>query len=103
MYGEVGEGLYRGCAMDSRRDTLKSAPPRTLPCTGPPLVHYRKMIELADPFLYMELRGIRYDRERAKAMLRRHRRADQACGRPAGRFCGQRTSRARKAASAPCG
>ena len=27
------------------------------------------MIELQTPFLYMELRGIRYDRERAKAML----------------------------------
>mgnify|MGYP003693774407 CR=1 FL=1 len=68
MYGDVGEGLYRGCAMDSAV-TLEICAAQDAALHGPPLVHYRKMIELQTPFLYMELRGIRYDRDRAKAML----------------------------------
>jgi uracil-DNA glycosylase len=68
MYGEVGEGLYRGCAMDSAV-TLEICAAQDAALHGPPLIHYRKMIELQTPFLYMELRGIRYDCAKAKAML----------------------------------
>ena len=69
MYAEVGENLYRGCAMDSAV-TLEICSAQDTALTGPPLAHYRKMIELQTPFLYMELRGIRYDKENATRMLR---------------------------------
>lgn len=70
MYAEVGENLYRGCARDSAV-TLEICLAQDSALTGAPLAHYRKMIELQTPFLFMELRGIRYDRENAKAMLAR--------------------------------
>ena len=69
MYAEVGENLYQGCAMDSAV-TLEICSAQDTVLTGPPLAHYRKMIELQTPFLYMELRGIRYDKDNANRMLR---------------------------------
>jgi len=68
MYGEVGEGLYRGCAMDSAI-TLEICSAQDNVLTGPPLAHYRKIIELQNIFLYMELRGIRYDQTRVDRLL----------------------------------
>ena len=68
MYAEVGENLYRGCAMDSAV-TLEICSAQDRVLTGAPLTHYRRMIELQTPFLYMELRGIRYDTANAKQML----------------------------------
>lgn len=32
--------------------------------------HYRKMVHMLNPFLYMELRGIKYDQENVNSMLR---------------------------------
>jgi hypothetical protein len=55
MYGEIGEGLYRGCAMDSAV-TLEICNAQDSVLVGSPLAHYRKMIELQNVF-YMELRG----------------------------------------------
>jgi uracil-DNA glycosylase len=60
MYGQVGEGLYRGCAMDSAI-TLEICNAQDTVLRGKPLAHYHKMIELQNVFLYMELRGIRYN------------------------------------------
>ena len=68
MYADVGENLYRGCAMDSAV-TLEICSAQDQALSGPPLAHYRKMIELQTPFLYMELRGIRYDQDNAARML----------------------------------
>ena len=68
MYADVGENLYRGCAMDSAV-TLEICSAQDQALSGPPLAHYRKMIELQTPFLYMELRGIRYDKDNAARML----------------------------------
>ena len=59
MY-EGGEPLYVGCAMDSAV-TLEICNAQDTALTGRRLAHYRKMIELQNPFLYMELRGIRYN------------------------------------------
>jgi DNA polymerase len=59
MY-EGGEPLYIGCAMDSAV-TLEICNAQDGALSGARLAHYRKMIELQNPFLYMELRGIRYN------------------------------------------
>ena len=59
MY-EGGEPLYVGCAMDSAV-TLEICNAQDGALSGARLAHYRKMIELQNPFLYMELRGIRYN------------------------------------------
>jgi DNA polymerase len=68
MYADVGEKLYQGCARDSAV-TLEICHAQDAALTGAPLAHYHKMIELQTPFLYMELRGIRYDKENAARML----------------------------------
>jgi uracil-DNA glycosylase family 4 len=68
MYGEVGEGLYRGCAMDSAI-TLEICSAQDNVLVGAPLTHYRKIIELQNVFLYMELRGIRYNQENVNQLL----------------------------------
>lgn len=67
MYNSTGEGLFRGCALDSAitcevanvHDGILQNDPvyRT---AGP---HYRKIIEMQRPFLYMELQGMKYNRE----------------------------------------
>jgi uracil-DNA glycosylase family 4 len=64
-----GEPLYQGCALDSAV-TLEICNAQDSALTGAPLAHYRKMIELQTPFLYMELRGIPYSASQAAAMLR---------------------------------
>jgi DNA polymerase I-like protein with 3'-5' exonuclease and polymerase domains len=68
MYGKVGEGLYRGCAMDAAV-TLEICNAQDQVLRGPPLTHYRQLLKLQNVFLYMELRGIRYDSENAARML----------------------------------
>ena len=60
------------------------------------------MIELQTPFLYMELRGIRYDRERAKAMLADTVEQIKPVGDRLAASAGKEL-RARRAASPPCG
>ena len=68
MYDNVDEELYRGCAMDSAV-TLEICNAQDNVLKGGPLVHYRKMLELQKPFMYMQLRGIRYDAAGAAKML----------------------------------
>ena len=63
-----GEALYRGCARDSAV-TLEICSAQDRALAGAPLQHYHKMIELQTPFLYMELRGIRYDTANAARIL----------------------------------
>lgn len=63
-----GEDLYQGCAMDSAV-TLEICTAQDSVLAGAPLAHYRRMIDLQTVFLYMELRGIRYDKENAARML----------------------------------
>jgi len=67
MY-EGGEPLYVGCAMDSAV-TLEICNAQDGALSGARLAHYHKMIELQNPFLYMELRGIRYDRSAIEGEL----------------------------------
>lgn len=62
MYDADGEGLYRGCAIDTAV-TLEICNAQDQVMTGQSLIHYHKMIEIQNPFLYMELRGIKYDLE----------------------------------------
>jgi DNA polymerase I-like protein with 3'-5' exonuclease and polymerase domains len=63
-----GEVLYRGCAMYSAV-TLEICNAQDAVLRGPPLAHYRKMLQLQNVFLYMELRGIRYDQQNVNRML----------------------------------
>lgn len=68
MYHADGEGLYRGCAMDSAV-TLEICNAQDAVLQGRPLRHYRQLIGLQNVFLYMELRGIAYDGLSARHML----------------------------------
>lgn len=69
MYSSDGEGLFRGCAMDSAV-TLEICSAQDSVLSGPSLLHYRKMIEIQNPFLFMELKGIRYDQEKVTQTLK---------------------------------
>ena len=60
MYASNGEGLFIGCARDSAVE-LEVSNAQDGVLTGSSLIHYHKMLEIQNPFLYMELRGIRYD------------------------------------------
>jgi len=62
------ETFYRYCAKDSAV-TLEicNAQDSALDPSG--LVHYRKNVDMLNPLLYMELRGINYDQESAKKQL----------------------------------
>jgi uracil-DNA glycosylase family 4 len=63
-----GNPLYQGCAMDSAV-TLEICTAQDSVLKGAQLAHYRKTIELQTPFLYMELRGIKYDTSQAQEEL----------------------------------
>jgi uracil-DNA glycosylase family 4 len=60
MYVDRGEGLYQGCATDSAV-TLEICNTQDQVLTGPELQHYRSMIQIENPFHYMEQRGMLYD------------------------------------------
>lgn len=62
MYQSTGEDLARGCCIDTAA-TLEICSNQDNVLTGSSLVHYRKNIEMLNPLLYMELRGIKYDQE----------------------------------------
>lgn len=70
MYNSTGDGLFRGCALDSAV-TLEICIAQDSVLTGQSRIHYDKTIELQRPFLYMELRGISYDQSNATEMLRK--------------------------------
>jgi DNA polymerase I-like protein with 3'-5' exonuclease and polymerase domains len=72
MYESDGVGLARGCGIDccvtaeisqAHLGILENEPEYR-----PANIHYRKMIELQKPFLFMELRGIAYDKEKQKEL-----------------------------------
>lgn len=63
-----GNPLYTGCAMDSAV-TLEICNAQDAVLRGRQREHYHKTIELQTPFLYMELRGIKYDTEKARETL----------------------------------
>jgi uracil-DNA glycosylase len=63
-----GAPLYQGCAMDSAV-TLEICQAQDAALKGRQREHYRQTIELQTPFLYMELRGIKYDTEKAREAL----------------------------------
>ncbi len=67
MYVDRGEGLYRGCAIDVIA-TMEISRAQDAVLHGSGLTHYHKTISLQKPFLYMELRGIRYDQENANKL-----------------------------------
>lgn len=69
MYSTSGEGLFRGCAIDTAV-TLEVCIAQDSILTGPRLQHYRTMIELQRPFLFMELRGIKYNAQAAADRLK---------------------------------
>lgn len=73
MYESNGDGLFKGCAMDSAV-TLEICNAQDTVLVNDPtyrtsMDHYRKMISMQNPFLYMELKGIKYDQENVTRML----------------------------------
>ena len=60
MYVSEGDGLAQGCCTDTTV-TLEICEAQDNVLEGLSLQHYRKNIEMLNPALYMELRGIRYD------------------------------------------
>lgn len=64
-----GEGLFKGCALDSAV-TLEICNAQDGVLNGPSRLHYRKIIDIQNPFLYMELRGMKLDQEAANAKIK---------------------------------
>lgn len=62
------ETLYKYCARDSAV-TIEVASNQDNVLQGSGLAHYRKNVEMLNPLLYMELRGIKYDTEKVKTKL----------------------------------
>lgn len=62
MYESTGENLAIGCCKDTAV-TLEICNAQDNVLKGPSLQHYRKNMEMLNPLLYMELRGIKYDQE----------------------------------------
>jgi DNA polymerase I-like protein with 3'-5' exonuclease and polymerase domains len=60
--------LYRYCAKDSAV-TLEICQNQDSVLEGSGLTHYRKNVEMLNPLLYMELRGIKYDQENVTKKL----------------------------------
>ncbi len=73
------ETLYRYCAKDSTV-TLEIASNQDNVLQGAGLAHYRKNVEMLNPLLYMELRGIKYDEEKVKKKLEEHKKQIEAVG-----------------------
>lgn len=68
MYKGSGEGLYRGCAIDTAV-TLEICDAQDGALSPLSKIHYRKMVEMLNPFLYMQVRGIKYDSTAAAKKL----------------------------------
>lgn len=62
------ETLYRYCAKDSAV-TIEICENQDNVLQGAGLTHYRKNVEMLNPLLYMELRGIKYDVDNVKKSL----------------------------------
>ena len=60
MYQSDGDGLAHGCGLDSAV-TLEICEAQDSILKGSALAHYRTNVDLLNPLLFMELRGIRYD------------------------------------------
>lgn len=79
MYESTGEALAQGCARDTSvtleisiaQDSYFSGHSQENPSTLRRLgqAHYIKNLEMLNPLLYMELRGIRYDQENVRKEL----------------------------------
>lgn len=64
-----GETFFRYCAMDSAV-TLEICESQDNALTLPANGHYRKNVEMLNPLLFMELRGIKYDQENVSRLLK---------------------------------
>jgi uracil-DNA glycosylase family 4 len=62
------ETLYSYCGRDSSV-TIEICETQDNVLQGAGLVHYRKNVEMLNPLLYMELRGIKYDQNKVKQSL----------------------------------
>ena len=65
---EESENKYKACAIDSAV-TIEICNAQDNVLEGAGLLHYRKNVEMLNPLLYMELRGIKYDQDNVKAEL----------------------------------
>lgn len=76
MYESDGEGLYVGCARDSAVTyEVSEAQDNFLAADASErghskrITHYRAVRSIQDPFLYMQVRGIKYDQTNVSKML----------------------------------
>lgn len=69
MYGGTGEQLAIGCCKDVAV-TLEVSNAIGNVLTGTPLQHYRTNMDMRNPALYMELRGIKYDQENVNKQIK---------------------------------
>lgn len=79
MYHGDADGLFKGCANDSAV-TLEICMAQDGILTGASLNHYRKTIDLQRPFLFMEIRGIKYDQVAVSETLRKTQKKLDALG-----------------------
>lgn len=68
MYSSDGEGLAQGCGIDAAV-TLEICEVQDSLVVGSSREHYRKMLQIQDPFLYMQHRGMKYDQEKVNRQL----------------------------------
>lgn len=68
MYESTGENLAIGCCKDVAV-TMEICQAQDGALNDTQQAHYRKMVELLNPFHYMEQRGMLYDKENAKKKL----------------------------------
>lgn len=69
MYETTGESLAVGCCKDTAV-TLEICEAQDAALEGSSIQHYRTMIEIEQVFLYMQLRGVKYDQESVKQNLK---------------------------------
>lgn len=74
------EVFYEYCAKDSAI-TLEICNAQDNVLTGASLQHYRKNMEMLNPLLYMELRGIKYDQENVNKQLEETKKEIEEVGR----------------------
>ena len=81
---QESENKYKACAIDSAV-TIEICQNQDNVLEGAGLVHYRKNVEMLNPLLYMELRGIKYDKENVEKELAQRKTevakvGDELCG-----------------------
>lgn len=87
MYESTGEALAVGCCKDVAV-TLEIAQAQDNYLSPTRQVHYRTNVEMLNPALYMELRGIKYDQEAVNRKRQENQTLLLSCGEEINKLCG---------------